>query len=342
MRVKSASNDQFDAIIPTNVDGRPSYQFINSTIHGLTLPQSVLYKPIVLSPERYNDTRPNLGHLVITVQTKDYSNTIGVDPYELTPVEQIVGYKAKIPLSNKQFEYPIQYISIDVLKLSDNSLSNIAENIIIDESYYMVEDGNLYFTKTFEGIISEQYLVSELLTTTIFYNVHILFNRFIPDTDDETNSLALAQATFYTLMDYFNQYTYAEVSANMISEIAYTETLTFWSTLISVPLAYFGSLAATAAVGKMAGEAGSKAISSLLARQLGNLGKMFTSLITAPIKEVFEEIITDGLIESLAENIVSLAGGSDDLRFWLSSLGTSGRETKGALGQLVLGDTNLK
>ncbi|HDZ18082.1 MAG TPA: hypothetical protein ENH75_07330, partial [archaeon] len=26
----------------------------------------------------------------------------------------------------------------------------------------------------------------------------------------------------------------------------------------------------------------------------------------------------------------------------ISSLGTSGRETKGALGQLVLGDTNLK
>ncbi|KKN59017.1 hypothetical protein LCGC14_0546420 [marine sediment metagenome] len=352
MRVKSASNDQFDAIIPTNVDGRPSYQFINSTIHGLTLPQSVLYKPIVLSPERYNDTSPNLGHLVITVQTKDYSNTIGVDPYELTPVEQTVGYKAKIPLSNKQFEYPIQYISIDVLKLSDNSISNFAENIIIDESYYIVEDGNIYFIKSLEEIISEQYLefetvlkqtwISELLTSTIYYNVHILFNRFIPDTDDETNSLALAQATFYTLMDYFNQYTYAEVSANMISEIAYTETLTFWSTLISVPLAYFGSLAATAAVGKMAGEAGSKAVSSLLASQLGNLGKMFTSLITAPIKEVFEEIIKDGLIESLAENIVSLAGGSDDLGFWLSSLGTSGRETKGALGQLVLGDTNLK
>ena len=147
MRVKSASNGQFDAIIPTNVDGRPSYQFINSTTQGLTLPQSVLYKPIVLSQERYNKIKPGPGHLVITVKTKDYNNTRGIDPYALTPIEQSTGYKAKVPLSNKEFEYPIQYISIDVMKQSGISLSYFMKNINIDELFYMIEDGNLYFTK---------------------------------------------------------------------------------------------------------------------------------------------------------------------------------------------------
>ena len=71
---------------------------------------------------------------------------------------------------------------------------------------------------------------------TIFYKVNIIFDRFVPDTSDETSRLALAQATSYTIMDYFNQYTYAEISANMITEITYTETLTFWSTFVIVIL----------------------------------------------------------------------------------------------------------
>ncbi len=349
MKVKEASNNQFDAIIPINLDGRPEYQFVNSTTHSLTLPLSVLYKPIVLSEERYNDIQPNLGHLVITSQCKDYNNTKGIDSYKLTSIEQQAGFKAKIPISNKQFEYPIQSISIDVMKQKGLTINYLFKDIIIDESYYIIEDGSLYFTKSLEEIISESYLEFEtvlqqanLLTTTIHYNVHILFDRFIPDNTTETSSLALAQATTYAIMDYFNQYTYAEVSANMISEIAYTETLTFWSTLISVPLAYFGSLAATAVVGKLASKAGSELVSKLLAKQVAGLSKMFISLIIAPIKEVLEEIIKDGFIEAIAENLVDLAGGTEALGYWVSALGTSAREVGGALGQLALGQATPK
>ncbi|KKM07337.1 hypothetical protein LCGC14_1734960, partial [marine sediment metagenome] len=68
-KVKRVSNNQFDAIIPTSVDGRPSYQFINSTTYSSTLPLSILYKPVVLSEERYDKIKPELGHLVITTQT---------------------------------------------------------------------------------------------------------------------------------------------------------------------------------------------------------------------------------------------------------------------------------
>ncbi|KKL15557.1 hypothetical protein LCGC14_2504410, partial [marine sediment metagenome] len=254
MKVKSASNNELDAIIPTSLDGRPSYQFINSSIQSLTLPQSILYRPIVLSQERYrelysNGRAPIPGHLVITVQAKDYSKTKGLNPYNLNATEQTVGVKAKIPLSSKEFEYPIQYISIDVMK----GFNYFAKNIIIDKSYYAIEDGTLYFTKTLEEFVSEQLEhLSDSTSDTIYFNINILFHRIVPDTNITTNSLALAQATSYAVMDYFSQYTYAEVTANMISEIAYTETLTFWSTVISTPLAYFGSLAATAAVGKLA------------------------------------------------------------------------------------------
>ena len=138
-------------------------------------------------------------------------------------------------------------------------------------------------------------------------------------------------------MDYFSQYTFAETSANMIGEIAYTETLTFWSTLISAPLAYFGSWAITAGIGKLAGEAGAKvaeAFAKLLDKSVleGLLGT-----VVSPVKEVFQEIIEDGFIEAVVGNLVEIAGGSDDLGFWLSSIATSVRESGGALGQLALG-----
>ena len=63
----------------------------------------------------------------------------------------------------------------------------------------------------------------------IFYNVRIEFGRFIPDFDDETSRLVLAQATSYTIMEYFNQFTFADVSANTVAEITYKETRTFWA-----------------------------------------------------------------------------------------------------------------
>jgi len=204
---------------------------------------------------------------------------------------------------------------------------------------------NLYFTKSLEAIISEKYSgfedflsetwAEDLIKSTIYYKVRVVFDRFVPDTTDETNSLALAQATSYAIMDYFNQYTYAEISANMISEIAYTETLTFWSTLISAPLVYFGSWAVKGTEAMMA-QASVESVKALL---LNGVKKMALS----PIMEVFDEIIKDGFREALIENAVSIAGGTDDLGFWLSSLSTSYREVKGALGQLSLGpSTNLK
>jgi len=89
----------------------------------------------------------------------------------------------------------------------------------------------------------------------------------------------------------------------------------------------------------MFGEAGSNAVKSMLQKSI--MGGLVGTVVS-PIKEVFEEIIKDGFREALIENAVSILGGTDDLGFWLSSLSTSVREVKGALGELTFGKTNLK
>ena len=324
-KIKRISNNQFDTIQPTIINGVPSYNFINSTLYQKILPQSILYKPIVLSESRYNQLTPGPGLLTITVQCKDFPSTKGIYAYGLLRLERHAGYKAKIPLKGKSFEYPIETISIDVISEGYMGEKNYLRHVRVDESYYTIEEGNLYFIKSLEEIISESYQefedsiehdwLADFTGAYIYYDINIVFDRIIPDTTDETNSLALAQATFYTIMDYFNQYTYAQVSANMISEIAYTETLTFWSTLISVPLIYFGSAIATGAVGSLGAAAGS----------------MLVKMVYSPMKEIIQEITEDAFIEVLAENFADMVGLSDDVGYWLSALGTSGRELGGSL-----------
>jgi hypothetical protein len=76
---------------------------------------------------------------------------------------------------------------------------------------------------------------------------------------------------------------------------------------------------------------------------LKKLPSQFVGILVSPIKEVFQEIIEDGFREALAENIVDICGGTEDFGFWLSSMWTSSREIKGALGELSLGKgSNLR
>ncbi|MFW9874256.1 MAG: hypothetical protein ACFFG0_14215, partial [Candidatus Thorarchaeota archaeon] len=332
-KVREESNNEFNAIRVTCVDGRPQYEFINRDDYGKVLPQTGLYHPIVLSEDRYNELEPRLGHLIIQVQCKEHCNTKGINAYEIEPVELKAGYKAKVPLNDNGFEYPINYITLDVVK--DDGY--YAQDFVIDDSYYTLDQGNLYFTKSLEEIISESEkyedfeiaLNSGLVDSLMYYKVHIYFDIFIPDTTEETHKLALTQATQHVIMDYFNQYTYAEVTAHMISEIAYTETITFHSTLISSAAIYFGSMVAMGIEQFMA-QAGISSVSALI-------GYGTARMVTSAIQETFEEIIRDGFIEALIENFIDITGWSEELGFWLSSLATSYREVRGALGQLALG-----
>jgi hypothetical protein len=156
-RVRRLSDNDLNAIRPICVDMRPQYEFIDSSQYERVLPQQVLYRPIVLSQERYNELNPALGHLIITTKCKDYGNTKGVDPYEIMPLEVEAGYKAKIPLNNNSFYYPIAGVSIDIVKETDEGeIGYVAKDLIINNSYYRLDSGNLYFTESIESIISEK------------------------------------------------------------------------------------------------------------------------------------------------------------------------------------------
>lgn len=330
-QVRDQSNGIFDAIRPICIDGEPQYEFINSSQYETVLPQSILYRPVVLSQAWYDRLNPVLGYLTVKVRCKDYNNTYGVNAYQMNAVEAEL-YQAKVVLNENGFEYPIKQLYVDVITQEDDSSEGIgffARDLLVNETDYEVEGGCVYFTKSIEAIISQSYPLFEdflnqswtedLLDCVIFYRIRIVFDRFVPDTTDETRRLALAQATSYTIMDYFNQYNYAEISANMIAEVAYTETITFWSTLISAPLIFFGSYL-------------TKSLEGTMAQASVQLAK---SLIVAPVKEVFQEIVQDSYIEAFSEWIVDIAGLSEDLGFWLSSFLTSWREMKGALGNLA-------
>ncbi|MFW9969259.1 MAG: hypothetical protein ACFFDF_03600, partial [Candidatus Odinarchaeota archaeon] len=349
--IKEKSDYQFTTIRPTCIDGRPLYEFVNEVQYERVLPQQVLYRPIVLSEHRYSQLAAKAGHLVITTQCKNYGNTTGIDPYKMMPFEVQAGYKAKIPIMNNSFYYPIISISLDIVKETDSEIGYFAKDIIIEDSYYRLDSGNLYFKQSLESIISEKNSdfhtwIEELFDCKVYYEINVYFRVFIPDKTQQTHESALAQATFYTIMDYFNQYTYAEITANMISEIAYTETLTFWSTLISAPLVFLGSWTVKGTEG-MIGEAGMRLVDagkSTLQKQMHKMliGQVI-GIALAPLKEVLQEIIQDGFTEALIENAVDIWGGSDDLGNLLSSIATSARETFGALGRLALGiDSDTK
>jgi hypothetical protein len=353
-QISQASGGQYDAIRATCIDGRPQYEFINSTLYQAVTPQSVLYRPIVLSQERYDQLQPAPGSLVVKARCKDYENTIGIDPYAMSDVEREV-YAAKVPLNDNGFEYPIREISIDVVKYNVyTGFSYFVKGLIVNESDYSIDLGNLYFNKSIEELVSEKSsgfedflsyaLAHEIIESKIYFNVRIVFDVFVPDTTEESSRLALAQATSHAIMDYFNQYVFAEVSANSISEITYTETMTFWSTLISAPLVYFGSWAVKG-TDKMLGKASIELIKAGEITRGQAIKQMllqsFASMALSPIKEVFQEIIEDGFIEAVAENFADMLGWTEDAGFWLSSFFTSVRETTGALGQLALGDAGV-
>ena len=74
-KVSEASNGKLNAIRATCVNGAPSYQFINRANYSLVMPETPLYKPVVLSQERYDELSIPNGHIIIEVAAKDYENT---------------------------------------------------------------------------------------------------------------------------------------------------------------------------------------------------------------------------------------------------------------------------
>jgi hypothetical protein len=310
-----------DEIRPVSYDGAVRYVFEK---RSHTSPVSPLFQPIVLSEPRYNFLKKlgmvSPGHLGITVKHTGSIGSLGMNPYGLTAAESL-HYGAKIPLAfNKTFGYPIISISLGI----KHGLRTI-DTITIPEDMYEVKGGNLFITTSLEDLAktSDKYNAfvgadAESIPHNMYYTMEVTFHRFVPFSA-EYEGLALAQVGHYAVMDQVHQYTFAEISSNMIAEIGYTEVLTLMSTLASAPAMIFYSYASF----KAEQEVGTKVLSEFVK---GIHKVLFRALVVAPISEMIEELTIDVILEGLIEGYLREWGYSDNFGQWCSLLATSVRE----------------
>jgi hypothetical protein len=341
--VRRASNGNLTTIRATCVDGQPQYIF---TTGEDIVPKSTLFQPLIVSPERYEELESRGlvdGYIVVDVQASSFASsqgidTRGVDPNELTTEERSL-YEAKIPLADTfgGFDYPIK--SIEVYGISDDQ---VIDSRSLTASEYNISLGNLYFTKSLEQLIPifvnpmfYNMLTIEFSSNPVtlpseefYYKFVIKVAKIVPDDgSEEATRNALGIATNYAVMDYFDQYTYAQTSAQMIAEIGYTEIMTITSTAISAPLVALGSYAAMSAQEAIAAATkGVVAASSRVSLKtlVYEIGKR---VVIGTIKETVEEIVVDGYFETAIQSAVRMTGGTDAAGHWASTLFTSLRET---------------
>ncbi|TXT65546.1 MAG: hypothetical protein BAJALOKI1v1_410003 [Promethearchaeota archaeon] len=341
-----------NSIVPTCIDGVPMYMFVNDESSD-TYPESPLHQPIVLNRAQYDILSKiglvSPGHLGIMVRHPGISGSVGLDAHAMSNLEKSE-YGGKIPLSlgDDEFGYPIRTILLHV-----RHGSNTIDTLEISEDLYEIDGGVLYLTKSLEEIASNSTKYTEFIRSSpehTFYMVELVFDRYVaidmgdPSSESyqEYSALALAQASQYAIMDVFNQYTFAEVTSNMIAEIGYTEQITLISTMCTAWAVLLdswttkGAQEAAKEIGKTGAKTAFKAFSEKMGTMIASkfakdyaiklVAEILVAFVVHPLKEVVEEIVLDGLIESCVEGYVREMGGSDNLGFWLSTLATSLRE----------------
>jgi hypothetical protein len=223
---------------PICINGIPQYIFVNNDEKRVqyTTPLLSVYQPIIVSKERYDQlvSQNLIEDSVITVHVDcSYRGITGVkefNAYDLDITERDL-YKAKIPLSNRDFKYPISLVEIEVV----NSLNrdNAIKTIELDPNDYTIVGGTLYFYRNLEEMAfeSEKDLSRRwtLSLGALNYNVNVYFSTIIPNeecTSDiidvssgDISRIALSQAIYYSIADYFNQYHVAATNAKNKAEL---------------------------------------------------------------------------------------------------------------------------
>ncbi|MBA7520929.1 hypothetical protein ES705_13029 [subsurface metagenome] len=225
-----------------------------------------------------------------------------------------------------------QYPNIVEYDIVEESVVFTLDNLV-EGTDFELKGGNLYFKKPIDDYM---YLNKEAFNVAggeanTFYRVQINFERVVaadPNAPyyDEYMELALHQATAHVLQDFVNVHTHAQVAGSMTAEIGYTMIMTAITTALSVSLIAFGSWAAKGTEGYF----GTAGLLASKAQLVGQIAKQVSKCVVA---EMFEEVVIDGLIESLSENIVPMLGGTEDMSFWVSSLVTSVREATSGTGR---------
>jgi hypothetical protein len=350
--------NQVNTLQATCVGGYPRYKLVNGDEkpYSRILPERGLYSPVVLSPEWYNTITHYPGVINIRAKCNLFTSSYGYDPEVLLTEEEAKEYGAKFKLNEKGFNYDPSSVKIDVVKSEQQSPtlagSDTIASIEVDSKYYEIADGCIYFTKSLEESISEQYItfeddLAELDPENylITYNIKVIFPLEIADTNNETHALALAQATQYAVMEYFSQYEQARAISHIKAEIAYMETLTFYSTIMGAALTYFGSWGTPGGFGEFIGEVGAmvgkESVSTVGKTIMKEVIKQTAKAVGGAMVEVTEEVIKDAFIETLVQGyFVEILGMSEDIGFWMSSLATSVREhVSGPLGLMTKGIT---
>ncbi|MHA1985254.1 MAG: hypothetical protein ACW98D_01325 [Promethearchaeota archaeon] len=344
-KVAEASEGELSIIKPIMIDGRPEYIFVDGTdeFNHLTMPAPYLYQPIVVNKDL---GKRNEGTITVNIKTAYETNTKGISTRTSYPESNI--YSSKVPLSSHGFEYPITSIKLEFMEES-RSVDSITFTSDLESfnDMFNLEFGNLYFIDDIDTmVIADRAEYDAMINdgslsvgTKKYYKLTLKFDMIIADTTEETNKMALRQATAYSIMDYMNQYTFAKTTAEMIAEISYTEVLTLISSAISAASMVLGSWAVQGLKGVFA-----QAGVSLTKQLLTMLGQFAYSVVIGSVKEMFEEIIVDGFLETWGEKWIKSIGGNDDMAFWFSSLLTSGREALGGVRSVVmkgLGKTSI-
>jgi hypothetical protein len=335
LAVDEATGGKLDSVMLKSVYNdfmgfsEPQYAFVDkdSEHNQLVLPQSTLYRPLVLSKERYDDlpSKPAEGQISVDVKCRFASESAGIDPYNTSIFEREKDYFAKIPLADGRFLYPITSVTILVIdKYITKEYSgqypyivefDVVHETVIDTIGYLVkgtdfelEGGNLYFKKPIDDYC---YPTAALFNTIngepdTFYRVQINFERVVaadPNSPKyiEYMELALHQATAHILQDFVNVHTHAQVAGSMTAEIGYTMVMTAITTALSVSLIAFGSWAAKGTEGYF-GTAG------LLASKAQLVGQVAKQVSKSVVEEMFEEVVIDGLIESLYKRVFKRYG----------------------------------
>ncbi|MEJ2252376.1 MAG: hypothetical protein P8Y97_22285, partial [Candidatus Lokiarchaeota archaeon] len=255
------------------------------------------------------------------------------------PVEKITLYgfvdgkkvDKKVTLySESDSDYSIESNAISMYTASDLQAGNINKGVFFEK--------NLYLTEGIEDILP----LAKTSGKEKYYMVEIKVHTIVSDLnyDEEMTKDALSQSTSYAIMDYFDQFQYAQSTAMMTAEIGYTGLLTLTSTLLSTPLIVLGAELTGVAQQESNSIASqvTNAIMKTAVKEAENAAqksiqliamKAAISAVTQSISEVFEEIFIDSIIEGASQNLVRSLGGSSDLGYWLGNLLTTARETKG-------------
>ncbi len=341
-----------DSIKVTCVDTVPQYIFAKT---DKTTPHSPLFGPTIVSSERYSQLsdRTKFGYLYVDVAASESPETIGINSRDLSNLERKF-YSAKVPLADMlgSFNYPIETVTLykvkdqNVFTLSEDSDSinygpgEILDSVDLDASDYEIPEGlqNLYFYEPLDVLINGPApdLPSYAIPTyqyeeegLVYYMVEIKIAKVIPDDgnlSEEQQRNLVAQATMYPILDYFDQYTFAATTADMIAEIGYTEILTLSSTLFTALALAFVTVAVK---GAQALATSYRAIPATVALMVADFAKQ--CVINVPLQiagEMFEEVMIDSFVETYFESIARELGWSEGLGRLLSMLVTTLRETK--------------